>query len=71
MTIRDPGRHVSKFFFPLIVDYENNVPADKVEFGILPFNLFKYERVENRRTYCFLWFICFSTGSNEELQDVE
>ncbi len=71
VKIRDPGRHVSKFLFPLLVDYEREVARDKVRFGLLPFNLFKYERVENRQTYCFLWFICLSTGSNEVLEDVE
>ncbi len=69
--IRDPGRYVSKFFFPLVVDFERDVNRDKVSFGLLPFNLIKYERRENRRTYCFLWFICLSTGSNELLEDVE
>lgn len=71
VKIRDPGRHVSKFLFPLLVDYECEPAREKVRFGLLPFNLFKYERVENRRTYCFLWFICLSTGSNEVLDDVE
>ena len=69
VTTRDPAGHLSKFYFPLIVDYERNSQQEETEFGLLPFNMLKYERRENERSYCLFWFICVETGTNELLVD--
>ena len=47
LTTRNPGRHVSEAWFPLLFDYANDPAADANHFGLLPFNLFLYERKEN------------------------
>ena len=66
---RDPASHVSKFFFPLIIDYLSDTQQQETYFGLLPFNMLKYERRENERSYCLFWLICLETGSNELLED--
>ncbi|HZN57167.1 MAG TPA: PDZ domain-containing protein [Planctomycetota bacterium] len=69
VKVRTPESYVSKAHFPLIVIYENDPRKDETTFGLI-LNIFKYTRKEDRRTYRFLWFISFSTGTNEELKEV-
>lgn len=69
VTVRTPESHVSKFHFPLLVIYESKPKAAETTFGVI-LNIFKYTRKENVRNYRFLWFINFSTGTNDELEEV-
>ncbi len=67
----DPGRYVRTVFVPLIVDYEADRTRDATEFGILPFNLIKYEREGRRKSWRFLWLIRFGSDESDEMRDVE
>jgi S1-C subfamily serine protease len=69
LVARDPDSYVSYFHFPGVVIYEHEPRKQETTFGVI-LNVFKYTRKENRRTYRFLWIISFSTGTNEELEEV-
>ncbi len=71
LTTRDPGAHIAEFSLPLLIDYEREPHRRRTKFGLLPFDMIKYERNENEREYCILWFICCQTGSNDELEEME
>ena len=69
LTTRRPEGYVCHFHFPGVVIYEHEPRKEETTFGVI-LNVFKYTRKENRRTYRFLWIISFSTGTNEELEEV-
>jgi S1-C subfamily serine protease len=70
LKARDPDSYVSYFHFPGVVIYENDPKKDETMFGAVLY-IFMYSRKENERTYRFLWFIRFTTGTNEELEEVK
>jgi serine protease Do len=65
-----PESYVKRFHFPGVVIYERDPRKQATTFGLI-LNIFKYTRAEDVRTYRFLWFISFSTGTNEALEEVE
>lgn len=70
VTARKADAGTTYFHFPGVVIYESNQKDRETTFGVL-LNIFKYTRKENRRTYRFLWFIHWTTGTNEELEEVQ
>ncbi|MBI4606916.1 MAG: hypothetical protein HY721_33555, partial [Planctomycetes bacterium] len=66
---RDPEGYVAYFHFPGVVIYEHDARKDATTFGVI-LNIFKYTRVESRRTYRFFWVVSLTTGTNEELREV-
>ncbi len=67
---RAPERYLTRLHFPLVVIYQNDRKKDETTLGLV-LNIFKYTREEHRRTYRLLWIFSITTGTNEELEEVQ
>lgn len=70
LRTRRAATRLHEVSIPPVVFFSDDPARDELRFGLL-LGLFGYRHKERASTYRFLWLITFTTGTNEELEEID